>query len=97
MVLKNSENNSIQDKDKDTDSESVFNKKNLEFNLFSFLIYKLTLGKSYSKYKIYSDFRDKILCDEQIIKNHISLYNLQHNNNPSTTIYSLRDVINDNT
>ena len=81
------------DKEND-DDKIIFNEENQDFNLFSFLLYKLTFEKTFTKYKIYSDFRDKILCDEQIIKNHISLYNLKQNNNLTSQIFSLKEIIN---
>ena len=76
------------------DSESVFNEKNKEFRFCSFLIHKLTFHKKFKKYKIYSNFRKKIISEEQLIKNHIITYNLINDTNLNRQIYSLKEMIN---
>ena len=82
----------------DTENEedkSIFTEENLKFNLFTYLLHKITLEKTFTHYSIYNDFRDKILCDEQFIKNHISVFNLKNKNTASPQIFSLKEIIND--
>ena len=82
----------------DTENEedkSLFTEENLKFNLFTYLLHKITLEKTFTHYSIYNDFRDKILCDEQFIKNHISVFNLKNKNTASPQIFSLKEIIND--
>ena len=78
----------------ENDTESVFNDKNKEFHFCSFLIYKLTFHKKFKKYKIYSNFRKKIISEEQLIKNHIITYNLINATNLNKQICSLKEMIN---
>ena len=89
----NSELNVIMNNNKN-DTDDVFNKENKEFNFCSFLIYKLSFYKKYKKYAIYSNFRKKIISEEQLIKNHIIIYNLITANNLNKQIYSLKEIIN---
>ena len=78
----------------ENDTESVFNDKNKEFHFCSFLIHKLTFYKKFKKYQIYSNFRKKIISEEQLIKNHIITYNLINATNLNKQICSLKEMIN---
>ena len=93
MKRYNTEQNVIQN-DNDNDNNSVFNEKNKHFNFCTYLIYKLTFHKKYKKYGIYSNFRTKIISEEQLIKNHIIIYNLINATNINKQIYSLKEVMN---
>ena len=79
----------------ENDNDSIFNEKNKKFHFCSFLIYKLTFYKKFKKYTIYTNFRKKIISEEQIIKNHIITYNLINATNLNNRIYSLKEMIND--
>ena len=72
----------------ENDTESVFNDKNKEFHFCSFLIHKLTFHKKLS------NFRKKIISEEQLIKNHIITFNLINATNLNKQIYSLKEMIN---
>ena len=49
---------------------------NKKKNFLDFLCYKITCGKKVKFFKIYEDFRMKILSEEHIIRNHLNIYNL---------------------
>ena len=83
------------DNDNVSDDKTVFNEENQDLNLFSYLIHKITFSLAYKKYNIYEEFREKVFVDEQIIKNHIILFNLVNKNKPTPQIYSLKEIIND--
>jgi len=80
---------------KESDNQSIFNEENQNLGFFSYLIHKITFDKAYKKYHIYEEFREKIFNDEQIIKNHMILYNLTNKNKATSNIYSLKEIIND--
>ena len=42
----------------------------------SFIIFKLSLKKKYDFYKVYEDFRTKIISEEHLIRNHLNIFNL---------------------
>ena len=50
--------------------------KRKKFSFWNYFVYKICLGKKNSKLKIYEDFRTKIMSEEQLIKNHLNIYNL---------------------
>ena len=96
----NIRNNEEDEKEKKEESEendekSIFTEENRQFNIFSYIAYRYTLKKTFKKYKIYDNFINKVFSDEQFIKNHIILYNLSHNKNPDTQVYSLSDMLKD--
>ena len=80
---------------KENDNQSVFNEENQNFCYFSYLIHRITFDNAFKKYNIYKEFRGKIFNDEQFIKNHIILYNLNNKNKENSKIYSLKEIIND--
>ena len=46
-------------------------------NFWSFILYKSSCEKKYySLFKIYQNFRNKIISEEHLIKNHLNIYNL---------------------
>ena len=79
----------------ESDNQSIFNEENQNLSFFSYLIHKITFHKTYEKYNIYEEFREKIFNDEQMIRNHMILYNLTNKNKATSTIYSLKEIIND--
>ena len=78
----------------ENDNNTVFTEENQDIGLCSYLIHRITCSQTYKKYNIYKEFREKIFVDEQIIKNHVTLFNLVNKNKPTSTIYSLRELIN---
>ena len=71
---------------------------NKKKNFLDFLYYKITCGKKVKFFKIYEDFRMKIISEEHIIRNHLNIYNLlkitekkRYNRRSS---YQLKDLIN---
>ena len=45
-------------------------------NFCTFLIYVITCRKKFNYYNVYKDFRIKIISEEHLIKNHLTIYNL---------------------
>ena len=67
-------NNNIINKNDD------FNKKNIHIlneknNFFYYLFYKITCNKN-NPFKIYENFRMKIISEKHLIRNHLNIYNL---------------------
>ena len=72
-------------------------KEKEKFDFWSFRLYKLTCGKQYNYFKLYEDFRIKMISEEHIIKNHINICNLLKANKINEldkNNYSLQDLIN---
>ena len=95
-------NNNLEKNEKSEGSEeksekSLFVEKNKYFSYCSYVCHKLSCKKKYQHYKIYDKFRTKILSEEQIIKNHIIIYNLSKVNNDlaNQNISSLKEIINE--
>ena len=73
-------------------------KKNKEKNFCNFLLYKISCHKTDNIFKIYHDFRIKMISEEHLIKNHLDIYNLlrvtekrrKHRRNS----YELKELIN---
>ena len=77
----------------------IMNKKKDNFKFCKFLIYKITFGIKIKEYKNYEDFRKKIISEEQLIKNHLNIYNLVKNTKSKSNfkrIYTLKDSLNNN-
>ena len=75
---------------------NITNKEKDDFNFCTFLIYKITFGAKYKEYKNYENFRKKIISEEQLIKNHLNIYNLVKNNKLKSNfkrIYTLKETL----
>ena len=75
----------------------ISNPKLKGFDFWSFRLYKITCGKKNNYFKLYEDFRIKIISEEHIINNHIKVCNLIKNNRINETnknSYLLKDLIN---
>ena len=63
-----------------------------------FICFKFSCGKNYSCFKIYEDFRIKIISEEHLIRNHLNIYNLlkvtEKKRNYRRNSYQLKDLIN---
>jgi hypothetical protein len=66
-------NNQYANKDINIDEDDSKRKR---FSFWNYFVYKICCGKKNSKLKIYEDFRMKIMSEEQLIKNHLNIYNL---------------------
>ena len=72
------------------------NRKQKNFDFSSFSLYKITFGKKNNYFKLYEDFRIKVISEEHIINNHIKIYDLIKNtgiNKSCNNLYSLQDLL----
>jgi len=73
-------------------------KKNKEKNFFNFLLYKISCHKTDNIFKIYHDFRIKMISEEHLIKNHLDIYNLlrvtEKRRKYRRNSYELKELIN---
>ena len=75
----------------------VSNQKLRGFDFWSFRLYKITCGKKNNYFKLYEDFRIKIISEEHIINNHIKVCDLikySGINGTNKYKYLLKDLIN---
>ena len=75
----------------------VSSPKQRGFDFWSFRLYKITCGKKNNYFKLYEEFRIKIISEEHIINNHIKICNLIKNsgiNETNKNSYLLKDLIN---
>ena len=82
---------------KEKNLEKVNNSES-EINSFcNFLLHKLSFEKKYIYFKVYKDFRTKIISEEHLIKNHLNIYNLlrvaEGKLNFARNSYRLKDLI----
>ena len=67
-------------------------------NFFGFLLFKFSLEKKENIFKIYNEFRIKMISEEHLIKNHLNIYNLLRVTERKRFLrrnsYQLEDVIN---
>ena len=57
----------------------ILNRKNAiktNFNFWYFFLFKLSFEKKNLFFKVYQDFRIKIISEEHLIRNHLNIYNL---------------------
>ena len=74
------------------------NSKNKKNNIFDFLCYKINCKKKAQNFRIFENFRIKIISEDHIIKNHLNIYNLlkvtEKKRYLRSNSYSLKDIIN---
>ena len=67
-------------------------------NFFEFIVFKLFCKKKYKWFKVYNNFRIKMISEEHLIKNHLNIYNLlkalKHKKRFKRNSYELKDLIN---
>ena len=51
-------------------------KKDKSFSFCNYFVYKITFGKKRENFSIYDKFRTKILSEESLLKNYLSIFNL---------------------
>lgn len=65
---------------------------------WDYICYKVSCGKNKSFFKIYENFRTKIISEEHLIRNHINIYNLlkvtERKRHSRRNSYQLKDLIN---
>jgi hypothetical protein len=49
---------------------------NKKSNFFGYILYLITCKKKNSYYNLYNDFREKIISEEHLVRNHLNIYNL---------------------
>ena len=73
------------------------NKKKENTNFFNYIIYNYYCCKKNNPFKVYNDFRIKIISEEHLIKNHLNIYNLlritEKKRNYKRYSYKLKDLI----
>ena len=89
-------------KNKDKNDNNNNDKEDVEYknknnNFWNYLIYAITFKNRKKLFKVYEDFRIKIISEEHLIRNHLNIYNLmkvtekkRHNRRNS---YQLKDLI----
>ena len=92
-----SNNNFIKDNYKINSHHSK--EKNNHKNFWNFILYKITFKQiKKNPYKIYDDFRMKIISEEHLIRNHLNIYNLlkvtEKKRHRKEIKYHLSDLIN---
>ena len=67
-------------------------------NFFRFLLFKLSFEKKENIFKIYNEFRIKMISEEHLIKNHLNIFNLlkvtERKRFRMRNSYQLNDIIN---
>ena len=86
------ENNKIMEK---PNSAHVY-KKRIK-NFCNYILFKIFCVKKYKWFKVYHNFRIKIISEEHLIKNHLNIYNLlratHHKKRFRRNSYQLKDLI----
>lgn len=77
-------------------SNNSLNEDKKKLSFCSYLIYKITCCPKSNIYYKYVKFRKNILSEEEMMKNHLNLYNLMKNNSGRTFVrsFTLKDVLN---
>jgi hypothetical protein len=80
----------------DESSNNNLNEDKKKLNFCSYLIYKITCCPKNNRYYNYIKFRKDIISEEEMLKNHLNLYNLMKNNSNHTFSRSvtLKDLLN---
>ena len=101
--IKNQNENlsNLSNQSKEEDSNNTNNTNNLErnssLNFCHFLCYRLTCRKKYTSFKIYENFRKKVISEEQTMNNYLNIYNLVKKNqsyNSYNRLYTMKDLLN---
>ena len=96
----NEDNNKFEDTQIVNSKDENYNKNEngkKRFNFWKYRLYRLTWGKKYNYFKLYEDFRIKMISEEHIINNHLSVCNLlkvNEINEFNKNYFSLQDLIN---
>ena len=69
------EENKISEKQNNEDNNNKIDKYK-EKTFLSYFIYKISCGKKNNNFRTHESFRTKIMSEENLIKNHLNIYNL---------------------
>ena len=104
ICISNTDNININQNHIDTKKIKNLNKfnnrdeKEKDKNFCSFLFFKFSCEKKENIFKIYNEFRKKMISEEHLIKNHLNIYNLlrvtEKKRFYARNSYRLKDVIN---
>ena len=97
-LTEDKEINEIKNIDKiDTINKEEEEHKNKKNNFWNFLIYTITFKNKKKLFKVYEDFRMKIISEEHLIRNHLNIYNLmkvtEKKRHHRRNSYQLKDLI----
>ena len=84
-------------KDEDNSDNDKDNKK-INHNFWNYVLFKLSFEKKEISFKLYQNFRTKIISEEHLIRNHLNIYNLLKVNQKKINSnrrysYKLKDLI----
>ena len=89
------------EKSKQKDELNIINIDDINItrkHFFSYICFKLSCGKNKSFFKIYENFRIKMISEEHLIRNHLNIYILlkvtERKRNNQRNSYSLKNLIN---
>ena len=90
-------NNTKLEKSQTNEKNNAKKENNIE-KFWNFILFKLSLDKN-SSFEVYQNFRRKIISEEHLIRNHLSIYNLirvneKKINSKKRYSYQLKDLIN---
>ena len=97
----NNMNSNIKEKTEDIDNKQnkkfVNKKKEENKNFMKYILYKLTCESKDNCFKIYNNFRKKLISEEHLIRNHLNIYNLlritERKRSSRRNSYQLNDLI----
>ena len=102
-IEQNKENNDLNNKKYNhrMEKRGTIRKENeidKDFNFWNYICYAATLRKKNKYFKVYEDFRIKIMSEEHLIRNHLNIFNLLKvlgkKRNLRRNSYHLIDLIN---
>ena len=94
----NNKKHSLKKRDDNIERMDTKAKVEEEKTFCSFLIYAITCRKKFNYYNVYKNFRTKMISEEHLIKNHLTIYNLlkvtERKRSYRRNSYQLNDLIN---
>ena len=100
-------NTNIEMKNPTNNNNNKINNSNFENKLtlerritqfFDFLLYEISCKRKKNYFKVYKDFRIKIISEEHLIRNHLNVYNLlritEKKRHYRRNSYQIKDLIN---
>ena len=92
----NNPNNNNKIKDSDFENKITLKRRITQF--FDFLLYEISCKSKKHYFKVYKDFRIKIISEEHLIRNHLNVYNLlritERKRHYRRNSYQIKDLIN---
>ena len=92
-------NSKIKEVDKNLDNAKNIKNHNKSKNFWQFVLFKLSFEKKNNFFKMYRNFRIKIISEEHLVRNHLTIYNLLRVNEKKINAkkrhsFHLNDLIN---